>query len=277
MASNIYEIVTNRIIEQLEKSIVPWRKTWHGSEPINYVTRKKYRGINLLLLPYGGEWLTFKQALDCGGNVKRGEKGSMIVFYKMIEREDEDGEKELIPYLHYSNVFHLSQCENIESKLEQLKFNQDTEPIEAAQKVLDDYINRSGVILKHIQGSNKSVYYPGSDTIVLPVVGQFESIEEYYCVGYHEAAHSTGHKSRLNRITGTAAFGSGDYSREELIAEISACMLMNAAGIEVPEVLQNSASYIKSWITMLKADVKAVITASGKAQKATDLILGVAE
>jgi len=275
MSVNIYEIVTNQIIEQLEKSVIPWRKTWRGSEPINYVTRKRYRGVNLLLLPYGGEWLTFKQVKDSGGSVKRGEKGSMIVFYKTIEKEDDDGKKESFPFLRYSNVFHISQCENIVSKLEPLTLNEDNEPIEAAQKILDDYVNSSGVILKHVQGSNKSVYCSGTDTITLPVSGQFESMEEYYNTAYHEAGHSTGHKSRLNRITGTAVFGSGDYSREELTAEIASCMLMNIAGIDVPDTIQNSAAYIKAWISMLKGDARAIVTASGKAQKATDLILGI--
>ena len=95
---DIHERVTARILEQLEKGVIPWRKTWHGSQPINYVSRKAYRGVNLLLLPFGGEWLTFKQAQDAGGRVKKGEKASMIVFYKMMEREDENGKKTTFPF-----------------------------------------------------------------------------------------------------------------------------------------------------------------------------------
>ena len=209
MAFNIYEAVTQRIIEQLEKGVIPWRKTWHGSEPINYITRKPYRGINLLLLPYGGEWLTYKQAKDCGGNVKKGEKASMIVFYKMIEKKDENGnkEKETFPFLQYSNVFHISQCEGITSKLEAVNTDSSIEPIEAAQNVMDGYIKRSGVTLNHIKGSNRAYYTPNTDTITLPVIGQFESAEEYYSTAFHEAAHSTGHNSRLDRLSETAAFG----------------------------------------------------------------------
>ena len=105
----IYQAVTDKIISQLEQNVIPWRKTWQGSEPINYVTCKPYRGINLLLLQRGGEYATFKQIKDAGGYVKKGEKSSMIVFWKMLERENADGEKETIPLLRYYNVFHIDQ------------------------------------------------------------------------------------------------------------------------------------------------------------------------
>ena len=141
MAFNLYEEITNRIIKQLENGVVPWRKTWQGSEPRNYVTGKVYRGINLLLLPYGGEWLTFKQALDSGGNVKKGEKSNMIIFYKTVEKENEEGEKETYRIMQYSNVFHISQCSNIQSKIQPTEDN-DIEPIQEAENILTDYINR---------------------------------------------------------------------------------------------------------------------------------------
>jgi antirestriction protein ArdC len=272
---NIYEMVTNRILEQLKNGVIAWRKTWSGAEPINYISRKPYRGINLLLLPYGGEYLTFKQCKDAGGNVKKGEKSHMIVFYKMIEKENADGKKETFPLLQYSNVFHISQCEGIESKLSEVKANNDVEPIEAAQSVINNYINRSGVTLNHIEGSNSAFYRPSNDTITMPIISQFESAEEYYSTAFHEAAHSTGHISRLNRITEAAAFGSATYSREELTAEITACMIMNFTGIELQQTFENSAAYIQGWSKKLKEDVKAILTASSQAQKATDLILGI--
>jgi antirestriction protein ArdC len=213
---NIYQLVTDRIIQQLENNIVPWRKSWRGSEPINYITRKQYRGINLLLLPYGGEYMTFKQVKDCGGNVRKGEKSSMIVFYKMTEKENPDtGETETIPFLRYSNVFHISQTEGIDSKLDPVNIDTEIEPIQTAQSVIDDYIRRSKVTLNHIEGSNRAFYQPSTDTVTMPIIGQFESAEEYYSTAFHELAHSTGNKSRLNRISESAAFGSGDYSKEE--------------------------------------------------------------
>jgi antirestriction protein ArdC len=276
MSINIYELVTERILAQLEKGVIPWRKTWQGSVPINYVTRKPYRGINTLLLPNGGEYLSYLQAKEAGGNVKKGEKAHIIVFYKPLEVEDRDtGEKKEIPFLKYSNVFHISQCEGIESKLEPINTNSDIEPIDTAQSIINAYIDHSGVKLNHIEGSDRAFYQPSTDNITLPVIGQFDSAEEYYSTAFHEAAHSTGHKSRLDRITEPAAFGSQSYSREELTAEISACILMNIAGIEIPATFENSAAYIKGWSAKLKEDIKAILNASSQAQKATDLILGI--
>ena len=279
---NVYELVTQRIIDQLEAGVIPWRKPWKGSgggAPINYVSRKPYRGINLLLLPKDGEWLTFKQAGDAGGHVKAGEEGSMVVFYKRMERVRENGRPDSFPYLQYSTVFHVSQCEGIKSKIVETTVpDTEAEPIEAAQTVLNDYVTRSGVTVKNVEGSGEAYYYPLMDTIVLPVIGQFESAEEYYSVAFHEAAHSTGHPSRLNRDKMMAsAFGGGDYSREELVAEIAASMVMNVAGIEQSQTFENSVSYINGWLKRLREDSRAIVTASGKAQKAADLILGIGQ
>ena len=180
------------------------------------------------------------------------------------------------PLLRYSNVFHISQCEGIESKLEPVVSDNDIKPIETAQNVLDDYISRSGVGWEEITGSDKAFYSPGADKITMPVIGQFECPEEYYSVAFHEAAHSTGHKNRLDRdFSKNASFGSADYSKEELIAEISAAQIMNTIGIESSETFENSAAYIKGWLGRLKNDTKLIVSASSKAQKASDLILGV--
>ena len=276
MSINLYEVITQKIIEQLEKGVIPWRRPWSGNEPINYISRKTYRGINLMLLPFGGEYLSFKQCKDLGGSVRKGEKGYMIIFYKPLDIADEDtGEVKTIPFLQYSKVFHLSQCEGITSKIEPPSDNITVEPIQAAQSIIDGYINRSGVKMEHIKGNHRAYYTPDTDTITLPSIEQFTSMTEYYSTTYHEAAHSTGHTSRLNRITRAAAFGSETYSREELTAEIAASMLMNTSGIEQPETFENSVAYIGSWIKKLKEDTKAIITASGQAQKAVDLILGI--
>jgi len=228
-----------------------------------------------MLLPYGGEYLTFLQAKDAGGHIKKDEKSHMIVYFNFTEREKESGEVEKVPFLRYSNVFHISQCEGIESKLEAISTTNAIEPIQQAHDILNDYVSRSKVTLNHVEGSNRAYYQPATDAITMPVIGQFESAEEYYATVFHEAAHSTGHRSRLNRITDNAAFGSGDYSREELVAEISAATVMNFAGIELPQTFENSVAYIKSWSKKLREDIKAIVTASGKAQRATDLILGV--
>jgi antirestriction protein ArdC len=272
---DIHERITERILAQLEKGVIPWRKTWHGSQPINYVSRKSYRGVNLLLLPFGGEWLTFKQAKDAGGRVKKGEKASMIVFYKMMEREDENGKKTTFPFLQYSNVFHVRQCEGIASKLEPDNTSENVAPIEKADSMIAAYVNRSGVIMSHVDGSDRACYQPSTDTITLPVIGQFESAEEYYSAAFHECGHSTGHRTRLDRITETAAFGSQTYCREELVAEMFACFIMNLAGVEIPATFANSTAYIAGWSKKLKEDVKAILSASSQAQKASDFFLGI--
>jgi antirestriction protein ArdC len=274
---NIYSAVTERIIAQLEQNIIPWRKTWSGSEPINYISRKPYRGINLMLLPFGGEYATFKQIQSAGGKVKKGEKSHMVVYYNFSEREKDNGDIEKIPFLKYYNVFHISQCEGITSKLDPIQTDNSIEPIETAQNILDDYITRSGVTLQFIEGSNRAFYQPSSDTITMPIIGQFESAEEYYSTTFHEAAHSTGNRKRLNRaeLTSAAAFGSQTYSKEELVAEISAATVMNFAGIELSQTFENSVAYIKSWLAKLRSDNKMIISASSKAQKSTDLILNI--
>ena len=274
-AMDVHERVTERILEQLAKGVIPWRKTWHGSTPMNYVSRKAYRGVNLMLLPFGGEWLTFKQAKDAGGNVKKGEKASMIVFYKMMEREDENGKKTTFPFLQYSNVFHVSQCEGIPSKLEPVQTDENVARIENAERMIFAYVDRSGVTVNHVDGSDRACYSPSTDTITMPMIGQFESAEEYYSAVFHECGHSTGHRTRLDRITETAAFGSQTYCREELVAEMFACFMMNLAGIEIPETFENSAAYIAGWSKKLKEDVKAILNASGQAQKASDFFLGI--
>ena len=276
MGIDVYQIVTDRILEQLDKGIVPWRKTWNGNDlPMNYVTRKYYRGINRILLPLPGEYLSFKQCKDLGGHVRKGEKGHIIAFYKPMEVEDKDtNEKKMIPFLKYSTVFHLSQTEGIQSKLEQEQ-DIDTDPIAEAEAIIAGYINRSGITVNHVSGSDSAYYQPSTDTATLPVIKQFNNPEAYYGVAFHEYSHSTGHKYRLNRITDNAAFGSENYSKEELVAEISSCMIMNIAGLEIPETFENSCSYIARWSKRVKEDRKLIVQASSKAQLSADMILGV--
>jgi len=273
MIDVVYQMVTDRIIEQLEKGVIPWRKPWRGNPAMNYVTRKPYRGVNPMILPHSGEYLSFLQVKELGGRVKKGEKGSIVVFFKPLEVEDnQTGEKKNIPFLKYSTVFHLSQIEGIPTKLPPFVLS-DVQPIEAAKKVIDGYTARSGVCFNHVIGNDRAYYQPSTDTITLPEIGQFTSANDYYSVTFHEAAHSTGHKTRLNRNIGTSTFGSQKYSEEELVAEIAAAMLMNETGIEISGTFENSAGYIKSWLTKLRDDKKMIMTASSAAQKAADLIL----
>jgi len=279
--SSVYQYVTEKIISELQKGNIPWQKNWKGQKAINYITRKEYKGINILLLPYPGEYITFKQVQQLGGNVKKGEKANMIIFYKWLEKEieNEDGEKDVanIPFLRYYNVFHISQCEGIESKLEIFTPENENNILEQAEQIIKDYVNREGIKYNIIIGSDRAYYTPAKDEVVLPDIKQFDSSESFYSTAFHELTHSTGHQNRLNRqtITKDHKFGSQDYSREELVAEIGSCFLNNQIGIDNSNVFKNSVAYLQGWLKALKDDARLITVASGQAQKAVNYILDV--
>lgn len=192
MSKNVYEMVTDRIIAELEKGLIPWEKPWSGASggAFNRISKKPYSLLNQILLGKDGEWLTFKQVSDLGGHVKKGEKASFVVFWKIQVKQEENENGELeerhIPLLRYYNVFHISQTEGIEPlHKEDLK---EVEPIESAEKVLHDYIDREGITLES-SISNEAYYSPMRDLIHLPVIRQFQRIEEYYSTAYHESVH----------------------------------------------------------------------------------------
>lgn len=279
---NIYETVTNRIIEQLEKGVVPWQKPWNGSRSgaFNRISKKSYSLLNQMLLKHEGEYATFKQWSDLGGKIKKGEKAELIVFWKIcpIEETKEDGTKEVkqIPLLKYINVFHISQVEGVEPLPTDAREN--IEPIEEAEKVLVDYWTREHITVEHIQG-DKAFYSPSRDLIQLPLLEQFNNANEYYSTAFHESVHSTMLESRCNRREGNklVSFGSDDYSKEELVAELGSASLMNIIGIETKGSFKNSSAYIQSWLKVLKNDVKFIISASSKAEKAVNYILNITE
>jgi antirestriction protein ArdC len=266
---SIYEMVNTKIIEKLEAGVIPWRKPWKGSGAVNWKTQKEYRGINQILLD-AGEYATFKQIKDAGGKVKKGAKSEIIVFWKFLEKENEQGETEKLPLLRYYRVFNIEKdVEGLEPKQERAEFNHN--PIEEAEKIFKGYINCPSYTFEN----DGAWYRPFQDLINVPPISAFEKGEEFYCTLFHEMAHSTGHESRLKRegIKTVAAFGSEDYSKEELIAEFTASMLCGVAGID-NSTIDNSASYINSWLRKLKDDKTMLVQAAGKAQKAADYILG---
>lgn len=267
---NVYEIVTNKIIEKLEEGVIPWRKPWVNGGAVNWKTQKPYRGINTMLLE-PGEYATFKQIKEAGGKIKKGEKSHIVVFWKWIEKEDEETEKvEKFPILRYFKVFEINtQVEGLESKRSTESFEHD--PIEEGEKILEGFMDKPSLSWK--EGS--AYYQPFPDHVNVPPMKDFKKVEEYYSTLFHELVHSTGHKDRLNRkeVNGTHAFGSEDYSREELVAEMGAAMLCGVAGID-NSTIDNSASYIQSWLRALKEDSKMVVIAGARAQKAVDYILG---
>ena len=232
---DIYKEITDRIVAEMEKGIIPWEKPWIASgNCVAHTTGKPYSILNQMLLGRPGEYITFNQCQKEGGKVKKGAKAQMVVFWKWIEQEDEEtGEKKEIPFLRYYNVFHIDQCEGISARhTKPLHMPDGAEAIEEAQEIIYGYLERENVKLLHQEG-DRAFYRPSTDEVVLPIRKQFMSTAEYYSTVFHELTHSTGHASRLNRLTQAAFFGSEDYSKEELVAEIGAAALVNHVGLSL--------------------------------------------
>ncbi len=289
MALDIYQAVTDRILELLDQGTVPWRKPFSGNGgqglPKNLISDKDYRGINVFLLavtamlegydsPY---WLTFKQAKARDAHVRKGEKGSLVIFWKQYATKDKTtGEPISVPVLRHYKVFNAQQCEGLElpaaaeSETEETPF----EPIIEAMNIVDGY--KDAPTIEH--GGSRAYYRPSDDLVRIPDPRDFESNASYYTTLFHELVHSTGHTKRLDRGINTkiAAFGSPDYSKEELVAEMGAAFISAAAGIS-NETIEQSAAYIESWKKKLKGDKKLVVQAAGAGQRAADWILGAFE
>ena len=278
MAKDVYQIITDRILEQLEQGIIPWHKPWTGGidGAYNYTTKKSYSVLNQMILSHADAYLTFKQVQDLGGKVKKGAKAEIVTFWKIlpVDDTDKDGKpiKKNIPFLRYYPVFWIGDTEGIERK--EVKRTQ-LDPIEEAEKIIGLYMNSDNhPTLERTKTSDKAYYSPMLDKVVVPEIGQYNEISEYYSTLFHELTHSTGSKTRLNRITEVAHFGSEEYSKEELVAEIGAATLVSIAGIETPKSFKNSAAYIQGWSKALKDNKKMIVEASGKANKAVNYILG---
>ena len=274
---DIYAEVTSRIMQQMENGVIPWRKPWIASgAAVSHATGKAYSLLNQMLLGRPGEYATYAQIQKAGGYVKKGEKASMVVFWKWIQQEDEEtGEIKEIPFLRYYNVFHIDQCEGLTARHTKPLPTIPADPSDttAAEEVIYEYLGREGVHMTHEQG-DRAYYRPATDTVMLPIRKQFMSTAEYFSTAFHELVHSTGHKSRLDRLDHVAAFGSEDYSKEELIAEIGAAALVNHTGLETPDSFRNNAAYVQNWLQVLKDDKRFIVSAAGKAEKAVNLILG---
>lgn len=273
MKNNVYQMITNRILEQLEKGVIPWRKDWRDAA-ISHTTGKGYRGINALILDRPGEYATFAQVKKEGGRIKKGAHGYPVVYYSTITITDDDGKEKKIPWpTKYYTVFHIDDCEGVAPK-----YQQDNKTIatdDDAEAVIADYLTRSGVRMEHI-AQNQAFYRPSTDSVTLPLREQFDRSGGYYDTVFHELTHSTGHKKRLNRpgITDkAAAFGGKTYSKEELVAEIGSAMVYSQLGMGTPEQLDNSTAYVQSWLKVLENDPKMVVSAANQAQRAADLIL----
>jgi antirestriction protein ArdC len=281
---DIYAIVTEKIVSLLEQGIVPWRRPWTSTGlPRNLVSKKPYRGINHFLLsaskyvsPF---WLTFRQANELGGSVRRGEQSTIIVFWKVDERPDqeatdaanEEGTRRRF-LLRYYRVFNVEQCDLPQTVLDKLPKieTHEHDPIDEAERIVAEMPQRPELQT----GGSKAFYSSLSDRVTMPPRELFTTAEEYYATLLHEMTHSTGHPKRLARetITEAAPFGSATYSKEELCAEMGSAFLCAEAGIS-PVVIENQAAYLAGWLGKLRDDRKLLIHAAAQAQPAADYIL----
>lgn len=260
----VYQIVTERIIHALEQGVIPWRKPWKvASHPRNFISCKPYRGINVLLLASQGYsspyWLTYKQASERGGYVKKGEKATPIVFWKVEQkpRQDNQADFDRLFMLRYYNVFNLEQTTLAPAEQMPLR------PFDSCSAVVDGWQQKPSLIVDDPQVS-QAEYFPKLDAIAMPLMSRFHSSEHYYATLFHELVHSTGHVSRLNRegITNFDRFGSERYSKEELVAEIGSAFLCAHTGISKPEIETNTTAYLQSWIEALKGDSRLIVSAA---------------
>ena len=282
---DLYDEVTNRIIGELEAGRVPWVQPWgrtgsvNPSLPRNALTARNYSGVNVLIL-WGAviengypsqSWLTFRQALEAGGNVVKGERGTTIVYADRFtpevekERARQTGdEARAIPFLKRFTVFNVAQCEGLREGLAS-----DPAPLPECEivPVAEDVIAASGVDFRI--GGDRAFYVPAQDYVQVPPQPAFFEQINYYRTALHELTHATGHASRVGRKI-LNPFGSKDYAREELVAEMGSAFLCAALGIE-PTVRHSD--YLASWLSVLREDNRAIFRAAGQASKAADWIL----
>ncbi|MBU1864436.1 MAG: DUF1738 domain-containing protein [Candidatus Omnitrophica bacterium] len=281
MKQSVYEIITAKIITSLEKGLIPWRMPWTcpGSGiPVNYITKRKYSGINKLLLYIEmfdkgyerNEWLTFKQCKSLDVSIKKGERCSLVCYYsyKSITKENQNGEAETkaVPFFRYYRIFNVGQTT--------LELSSAEETSVFHTKARAEEIIRNMPMRPEVKRGRSASYVCTEDVVRMPRKELFISEEEYYSTFFHELAHATGHTTRLNRFSNnsTTLFGGEQYSFEELIAELGSCFLCAESGF-AQKTLENSSAYIKGWLKTFKSDNRFIIRAANKAQKAVDYIL----
>jgi len=292
ICKDIYQQVTDAVIESLENGNIIWRQSWNSlGLPKNITTNKQYRGWNVFWLNFHTQikgyqtpfYLTFNQAKALEGSIRKGEKGTRITYWATVEdksalinvKDSSTGDfiekhpEKLIPTHH--TVFNLDQTEGIEFPAVEALFRNDAEKIFACDQLIESMPHRPTI--RH-QG-DKAYYEMQRDQVTMPDIKLFQSSEAYYCTLFHELAHSTGHSSRLNRkeLLEYDSFGGENYSKEELTAELTAVFLSAVTGIR-EETMTNSTAYIKGWLKALKNDKKLVLSAASQAQKAADFMLG---
>lgn len=296
MTNKVHQIITDRIIEAIEANgTLPWQKGWSGVDdaPVNHAG-KAYRGINLFVLAFakasGGYtsnfWLTPNQVRKMGGTIIKGEHVQYITFWKVGEAKDVTGEdgvtrKKRSFLLRYYKVVNLNQTEGVKLT-KKMKAESEPKPkgkpinvIDEAEAILATYLTQDEAPSFAEDGGNRAYYLPTKDAIHIPTRQAHHSDEEFYSTAFHEVGHSTGHSTRCKRegIVQFDHFGSGQYAKEELVAEMTSVMLCSQAGI-VDRTIDNSAAYLNNWTKAIKDDPTMLIGAAGQAQKAADFVLG---
>jgi antirestriction protein ArdC len=282
---DIYSRITNQIVSALEQGVKPWTQPWNASHAAGPVSRplrhngQPYAGINVLTLwasamerHYAAPvWMTFKQAIELGGHVRRGEKGSPVVYAdKMVKTEDGDNgqdEERIIPFLKAYTVFNIDQIDDLPAHYYAIA-NAEPNPDERIAHA-EVFFAATGFDIRH--GGDSAFYVPSQDYIQMPPFEAFRDAQSFYSTLSHEATHATRIESRLDRDLGRKRFGDEGYAREELVAELGAAFLCADLGLKL-EDRDDHAAYIGSWVKILKGDSRAIFSAAAHAQRAVDFL-----
>lgn len=282
---DVYTRVTAKIIASLEQGVRPWTKPWSVEHTAGRITRplrhngEAYRGINVLML-WGDSvekgfvspfWVTYKQAVEMKGQVRKGQHGSTVVYADRITKTGTDGKgqeiEEQIPFLKAYTVFNAEQVDGLPDSY----YAKPADPLPLSERIAsaDAFVAATKAELSH--GGNMAYYAPRPDRIQLPPFEAFRDAESYYATLLHELTHWTRHKNRLDRSFGRKAFGDDGYAREELVAELGAAFLCADLGIAV-EPREDHAAYLGHWLEVLKEDKRAIFQAAAHAQRASDYL-----
>lgn len=281
---DLYADITNRIVSEIENGALPWLKPWKSGVgatsatalPCNAVSNRAYSGVNVLILwseamMHGyssGRWLTFKQASAAGGHVRKGEKGTAIIFIAKVEKKTKDAKGddkvERFPLMRTYYVFNVAQCDNLPANI---TADKPLPPAPELDSRFTTFVDSTGARVRH--GGDSAHYSPALDYVAMPVIQAFNSLDSYKATFGHELVHWTGHDSRLKRDF-SGRFGSEAYAFEELVAEIGAAFLCATLGV-TGEL--RHASYVGNWLKVLKSDKRAIFTAASAASKAADFLL----
>lgn len=289
--ADVYTRITSKIIADLEQGVRPWMKPWNAEHAAGRITKplrhngQPYNGINILMLwsaavseGYAAPiWMTYRQAAELGGQVRKGQKGELVVYANTITRKETDAETgeeadQTIPYMKGYTVFNVDQIDGLPSHYYQL-----AEPaLDPVQRIeaAETFFAATGSVVRY--GGNQAYYTITQDRIQMPPFEAFQDAESYYATLAHESTHWTRHPSRLDRDFGRKRSGDAGYAREELVAELGAAFLSADLGL-TPELREDHSAYIASWLEVLKSDKRAIFQAASHAQRAVDFLHGLQE